>query len=278
MNGLPGTEAQLAACCQGSDEDIDIAEASLLLAALDLKHCDLKKYRSHLSEISEKVSNHSKNLAPDDVSGRGAVLRHIIAEQYDYFGDNLSYDDIRNASLCQVIDRRRGLPIAISIIYLSAARAQSWQAEGINFPGHFLIRIEAEGSRAIIDPFNGGIERNSSDLRDLLKHISGIEAELTPEHYAPITNRQLLIRLLNNIKVRAISLGDLDHASQIIERMLIVDPDESSFLREAGLCYTRLGALDRARSSYERCIKLTTDPRARMEVEILLRNLIRKLH
>jgi len=260
------------------EEEIDIAEAALIAAAFDREECDLTSYRAHLAEIAKKVAALAPDLAPDDADGRAEALRAVIAEEYSYCGDTLTYHDMQNASLLRVIDRRKGLPVALAIIYLHAARAQGWRADGINFPGHFLIRVEAQGARVIIDPFNGGIERNVRDLRDFLKQMSGVEVELAPEHYAPITNRGILIRLLNNIKLRALSAGELNRATDIIERMLIVAPGEAALLREAGLCHSRLGNLRRAREALEQFVERAEDAAARQEAEAILRDVRAKLN
>src|SRR3546814_19245031 len=89
----------------------------------------------------------------------------------------------------RVIDRRKGLPVALGILYMHAARAQGWPAVGLNFPGHFLLRLERHGERAILDPFNEGRVHGATELLDLLKAMQGQDAELGPEHYQPEIGR-----------------------------------------------------------------------------------------
>ena len=125
----------------------------------------------------------------------------MIASAYGYRGDSETYDDLQNADLARVIERRKGLPVALSILYLHVARAQGWEAEGLAFPGHFLIRVEIDGARHVLDPFNDGLVR-AAELRALLQRVLGPQAELSPEHFDPVPDRDVLLRLENNVRLR----------------------------------------------------------------------------
>src|SRR3546814_10733859 len=103
-----------------------------------------------------------------------------------------------NADMTRVIDRRRGLPVSLGILYLHGARAQGWPICGLNFPGHFLLRLDLGAQRSIIDPFNGGETRDAAALRALLKTMAGEAAELPPEHTRPVRCRDDLLRLQHN--------------------------------------------------------------------------------
>src|SRR5690606_10569173 len=118
--------------------------------------------------------------------------------------------------LVRVIDRRKGLPIAISILYIHAGRAQGWNVVGLSFPGHVVIRLEEEGHRLIADPFNGGKVLQAPDLRSLVKNALGDKAELSADYYNPATNREMLIRLQNNIKLRQVESEDYEEALKTV--------------------------------------------------------------
>jgi regulator of sirC expression with transglutaminase-like and TPR domain len=135
-----------------------------------------------------------------DIEARVGALIQVIADDLGYRGDELTYDDLQNANLMRVIDRRKGLPVALGILYIHAARAQGWQAHGLNFPAHFLIAVEIAGQRAILDPFRGQRIGGAGALRGLLKSMLGEDAELSPAHSATLPNRAVLLRLQNNIK------------------------------------------------------------------------------
>ena len=154
------------------DEDIDLAEAALALAALDHPDVSLQRYRDHLSLLAEQVGELNPPDA-DTLEGRVTALQDVLVGRHGYEGDTLTYDDIQNANMMQVIDRKKGLPVALGILFIQTARAQGWAISGLNFPGHFLVRLEYAGERVILDPFNQGQSRSVMELRDLLKVAAG---------------------------------------------------------------------------------------------------------
>jgi regulator of sirC expression with transglutaminase-like and TPR domain len=195
-----------------------------------------------------------------------------------YAGDTLTYEDPQNANLMRVIDRRKGLPVALGILYLHAARAQGWDAAGLSFPGHFLVRLERGPVRVIVDPFNGGREMAAEDMRGVLKTVAGAEAELRPEHYAPAGSRDVLVRLLSNIKLRAAQTDDAARALEIIDRILLIAPGQTALLREAGLFHARLGNLKSAQEALAAFIGRSGDAAMRAEAEKLLQQLRTRLN
>src|SRR3546814_1017273 len=111
---------------------------------------------------------------------------------------------MRNVDMRRVMDGRRGLLVGLGSLYLDGARAQGWPICGLNFPGHFLLRLDLGAERTIIDPFNGGETRDAAALRALLKTMAGEAAELRPEHTRPVGCRDVLLRLQNNVKLRRV--------------------------------------------------------------------------
>src|SRR6267378_807096 len=125
---------------------LPIAEAALALASFERPRVGPTRYREHLQLLARDVSGHP--AAAGDVAERARALNEIVLLKYGYSGDALTYDDLQNANLMRVIDRRRGLPVALGILYIHAARAQGWDMVGLSFPGHFLVRLEAPDGRA----------------------------------------------------------------------------------------------------------------------------------
>lgn len=258
------------------DHDIDLAGAALALGALDRPDAELGPYRVHLSKLAEDAraaSADSTNLA-----ARVEALNNVLFGRHRYRGDTETYDDIENANLLSVIDRRRGLPIALSILYIATARALGWEAIGINFPGHFLVRLDAEGERALVDPFHQGAPREPADLRALLKGMQGMDAELRPEHYAPAGNRAILLRLQNNIKSRLIAAGDFGRALTVVERMAMVAPSEAGLWHELGALHARLGNLRAAITALETFVQMVPPGPARQQAALLLREVQSRLN
>ena len=243
-------------CGRSDDAAIDLAAAALALAALGRPGVELLPYRQHLQTLALDVAAAAKREGLD-LTARIHALNTVLFADYRYAGDSETYNDLRNADLMSVIDRRRGLPIALGILYIHAARAQGWAIEGINFPGHFLLHLRAGGTAAIVDPFNGGRIRGAADLDKLLKTMEGDDAELRPEHCQPAGNRQMLLRLQNNIKLRLLRDDKLAEAAAVVERMLLIAPDEPDLWHEAGVLQGKIGNLRTSIAALEKLAALS---------------------
>jgi regulator of sirC expression with transglutaminase-like and TPR domain len=259
------------------DEDIDLAEAALALAALDHSDVSLQRYRDHLSLLAEQVGELNPPDA-DTLEGRVTALQDVLVGRHGYEGDTLTYDDIQNANMMQVIDRKKGLPVALGILFIQTARAQGWAISGLNFPGHFLVRLEYAGERVILDPFNQGQSRSVMELRDLLKVAAGADAELTPEYYATVGNRDILLRLQNNLKLRFMKADRVDKAVEILDGMLLFAPEEAMLWREAGLLNAHIGNLNAAVGALETFMTLGVNDLLRHQTALLIQQLKTRLN
>lgn len=262
------------------DDEIDLAEAALALGALELPNLALDGYRRHIAAITADLAELADGGGgpEDSLDGRIAQLRAVIGERHGYSGDHDTYDDLQNANLLRVIDRRRGLPVALGILFMHAARSRGWAIVGLNFPGHFLVRLDHGPARAIIDPFNDGQIRTVVDLRDLLKATAGSAAELEPEHYQPVSNRDVLLRLQNNIKLRHLSAHDVPKALEILGGMRLFAPHEPALWRETGLLEAHTGNLKDAIVALETFMALTGDEHHRIQTASLIQQLKKRLN
>jgi regulator of sirC expression with transglutaminase-like and TPR domain len=268
--------ARLRDLCAGGVR-IDLLQAALTLSILQRDEAiDLAPLHGHVAAIDAAVA--------DLVHRRGAVperLGEVIAEAYGYRGDNETYDDLQNADVARVLERRKGLPVALAILYLQVARAQGWDAEGLAFPGHFLIRVSIEGARHVIDPFNDGQVVEAPALRNLLQRVLGPDADLSPEHFDPVPDRDVLLRLENNVRLRLAKRDDWAGAARSLDRMLAIAPDKPELLFEAGQVNARLDKRRAAIAAFERF--LTTDaaradPALARRASVLLQELRRGLN
>lgn len=257
-------EARLRAAGQASDSAIDLAETALALAVLDHPAADLAAYRGHLARLARDVAAASGPVSGLD--GRLRALRDVLVGAHGYRGDRETYDDLANADLMRVIDRRRGLPVALAILWLHATRAQGWSGTGLNFPGHFLIRLDDDGRHAIVDPFNDGATVEATTLTRLIKDAVGEDAELLPEHCAPVGNRDILLRLQNNIKLRLLRAKAQEQAAAVIERMLLIAPREAALWYEGGQLHAAIGNLGAALQFLEQAAQLVDRPKARRHI------------
>jgi regulator of sirC expression with transglutaminase-like and TPR domain len=264
------------------DAAIDIAEAGLALAALDRQKADPEPYREHLAAIAAAM--HDSTEPGTDAEGdaglraRSITLSKVLAGTFSYQGDRQTYDDLQNANLMRVIDRKKGLPVALAILYIHAARSRSWPIEGVNFPGHFVLRLYHGGRAIIIDPFAGGEACDTAELRRKLKAAAGDKAELQPEHYAAVGNRDILLRLENNLKIRLIQEGELERAAEVLEWMTLIAPKHAPLYREAGLIQARLGKLAAARAALERFLEISDNDSQRHQVARLIQDLGQQLN
>lgn len=255
---------------------LPIAEAALALASFERPRVGLSRYRQHLANLARDVGRHGR--AGGELAARAAALNEIILLKYGYSGDELTYDDLQNANLMRVVDRRKGLPVALGILYLHAARAQGWDSVGLAFPGHFLIRLTEGAERLILDPFHGGTVCDAANLRELLKAMAGQEVELAPQHYAPVADRDVLLRLQNNLKSRLLQAGQHERALGVVETMLLLAPDLAELWHEAGLLHARQGNMRAAANALEQFILRAPEGHARHQAAAILQQLKSKLN
>lgn len=262
-----------------ADDDIDIAQAAILLAALERPQAGLERYTHHLSLLERDTAElGARQNAGNDLSARISVLNEVLVERYSYQGDQDTYDALHNANMMRVIDRRRGLPVALGILYMHAARAQGWSICGLNFPGHFVLRLDLGAERAIIDPFRGGQVCDAATLRGLIKTLSGDEAELRPEHTTKVGNRDVLLRLQNNIKLRLIQQERSGEALEVVETMLMFAPQRAALWKEAGILHSHLDNMRAAIMAFEHYLELAGDEPDRQAIARLLQQLRTQLN
>ncbi len=237
---------------QAGEGPHDIGRAALMLAALDHSARELAPYEAHLAEIAEAARNESRLTARIEDGAR--ALSALMTGRYGYDGDRLSYDDPQNADLITVIDRRRGLPVALGILYLHAARAAGFEATGLHSPGHFLLRISLRGHEALIDPFNGGAAVDSERLGG--PPVMGTAGPDDPRLTEPVSDVEVLLRLQNNLKLRALNIGERVRALEIAKRMVLIAPGKGELWMDLARLNEASGALGAAQRAYEACLAL----------------------
>lgn len=258
------------------DNDIDLAETALALGLIFLPGLNVDRYRQHLHKLQHQAHAEYQirlKQEEDTLKLRIDVLRKIIHESHGYQGDEQNYDDIQNANFIRVIERRKGLPISIGILYIILARHNGWVCEGLNFPGHFLIRMQEGSERIILDPFKEGREMNAAELRQLLKSIVGKNAELSHNFYNPVTNREILLRLENNLKKRLIDNEDYDQAILVAEAIEAFSPHEYRIYFDKGVLYAKLGQTGQAITALEAYIQKTPHAQEKHQAQILLQKI-----
>lgn len=259
---------------QIADDEIDIADAALQFARIDRPEADLAAARAHLTEIARAAAAH-----PGQTPVAEAVaLTNLMAKTFGYRGDASSYDDLRNANLLSVIERRRGLPVALGILWIHAARAAGWTAQGVNFPGHFLVGLGEGRGRVFLDVFAGGRILDETALQSLLGTFEGPAARLRPQVLAPVSDRDVLLRLQNNIKLRRLRSGDIAEARVCNADMLRLAPGSSALWRDAAQLADHLEEPAAALAAWQRVLALVPEGGEAESAREAVRELRSRLH
>jgi regulator of sirC expression with transglutaminase-like and TPR domain len=225
---------------------IDLARACLLIARDAYPALDVEGY---LGEIERLAARLKGRLPPEaDDAARVVALNEFLFDDLGFGGNAQDYYDPRNSYLNEVLDRRTGIPITLSVLYMEIGRRAGLALEGVSFPGHFLVRLRVRGAMLVLDPFSGGVPLSEADLRERLRRVIPPEAtgglpveELPLEQFLePAGKRQILARLLRNLKGIYRETGQPQRQLEILNRMLVVAPEARGELRERGLLYQRL--------------------------------------
>lgn len=283
MSGNPEQEARAALDAVGQlpDDEIDIGAAALQFARIDAPDADWRAAGGLLSDLARQaVEAATADARADagDVEARRATLARLLHGDWGFAGDTATYDDPRNANLIHVLERRRGLPVALGILWLHVADAAGWAAHGVDFPGHFLVALGSARGPALLDVFGGGVALGAPELRGLIKAVEGPKAELRPGLVVPMTRRAVLLRLQNNIKLRRLRAGDLEAALTCTRDMLRIAPDHAALWREAGLMEQRLDRIGAALASLDRSLELEPEGEAASRIRGLVEELRNRLN
>ncbi|MBW4493437.1 MAG: SirB1 family protein [Oscillatoria princeps RMCB-10] len=221
------------------DERIDLAKAALHIAQEEYPQLDPAEYLSALDTMAAEVS--------ERLPAQRYPLRVIqTVNQYLYSdlgftGNSADYYDPRNSFLNDVIDRRTGIPITLSLLYLEIARRIDFPMVGVGMPGHFLIRPDFEGAGICVDAFNAGEILFPEDCKERLSRMYGHRVALQPEFLEPVSPRHFLARMLSNLKLIYVSQGDAPRALAAVDRILLLFPETPTELRDRGILYYQLG-------------------------------------
>lgn len=247
------SDDRFAVLLAGGNDGFGLAEACLTIAADAYPGLDVDHYLGEIERMAARLRGRLPH-APD-AEAKVIALNQFLFDDLGFRGNAEDYYDPRNSYLNEVIERRCGIPISLSILYMEIGRKIGLPLEGVSFPGHFLVRFGLRGSTLILDPFSGGAPMSEQVLRTLLKRVlagsarAGLRsaadaaAELPLDQFLqPAGHRQILVRLLRNLKGIYRERNEPEQQLRILDRMLAVAPQEHAELRDRGLVYYRLEA------------------------------------
>jgi regulator of sirC expression with transglutaminase-like and TPR domain len=235
--------------------DIDLAQAALLYARDAYPDLDPALYLNQLDEWAEDIrSDIVRSIDPI------ATLNRFLFDDLHFQGNRRFYGDPRNSYLNEVIDRRLGLPITLSVLYIEVARRVGLRVEGVGLPGHFIVRhLDRTGAR-YIDPFHQGRLLTPADCRNLVVDLSNGVLEFQPAMLEPVDAQHILTRMLNNLKNAYVQEQRFDRAVNVVERLLDLSPHEPSHLRDLGLLHYQLDHYGPALQALKRYLSIVNAP------------------
>lgn len=227
-----------------ADEQVDLARAALLVACEEYPQLPVEPYLARLDELAEMVRDRLDNETAPLV-----VLQELLQTLFvrvGLRGNRASYYDPRNSFLNDVLDRKRGIPLTLGILTLEVGWRLGLPLAGVNFPGHFLVRFEGESLRLLVDPFDGGRTLFEDEAQSLLDRAYGGMVRVRPEFLRTARRRDMLVRLLTNLKGIYLNVQDAPRALAAVERILVIHPMAQTEIRDRGTLLARLGRNEEA--------------------------------
>ena len=253
------------------EEELNLARAALLVAREEYPQLPIDRYLMRLDMLAEEARDRlGSESAPPVVLAE--AIRHLFAVRR-LRGNRGHYHDPRNSFLNDVLDRGLGIPLTLAVVLLEVGWRLELPLEGVNFPGHFLVRYPGEAVEFLVDPFHGGAIHLREEAQKILDRQHGGIVQLRERHLKTATKRDMVVRLLLNLKGIYHRTEDDARALSAVERILIVRPTAPSQIRDRGYLLARLGRPDEAVTQLETYLAFAPSARDVGRVEALVREL-----
>ncbi|MCL4812239.1 MAG: tetratricopeptide repeat protein [Vicinamibacteraceae bacterium] len=239
-----------------------LPRAALLIGQVEYPDLDLAPTMRQLNRLGALAISRIERLGADaPTSDRIDTLNTLLFDDEGFHGNEARYDDPRNSFLNDVIERRTGIPVSLSLVYIDVARRAGLTAEGVNFPGHFLVRIRPRSLDGtppvdiVLDPFNRGVRLSEADCRALARAHLGEDVRFSRQMLAAASKRQMLARMLMNLKRLYVAMRSFGHARDVVGLLLALDPHAPTELRDRGLLSYHLQDFSPALRDLERYLR-----------------------
>jgi regulator of sirC expression with transglutaminase-like and TPR domain len=258
----------------GHPEQIRLDEAALLLARTEYPDLDLPAQLARLDALAARAKCDPSQPPPANI----ANLNQLLFEEENFSGNEAEYDDPRNSYLNDVLDRKLGIPITLSLVYQEVARRRGLPVVGVSFPGHFIVKYLAESGEILLDPYHRGAILSLQDCEEKLKAQFGADAEFRLSFLMASSPKQTLTRMLNNLKGSYFRRKNFPKVLMMIEMALAIDASSRQEIHDRGMIYFLLRRYDKAMGDLQAYLKASPpdDPQIR-EVRTMMHR-IRALH
>jgi len=263
----------------GLEEELDLAEAALLIAQEEHPEMDVAAYLRRLDGLAAAVRARLPQAPePTDIIDN---LNIQLFREEGLTGNEGEYYDPRNSFLNEVLDRKRGIPITLSVVDLALKHRLGLPLVGVGFPGHFLVKYSGVNGEVVLDPFAGGVTLTREDLAQRLRKMYGdanpFLAQI-PQLLAPAGKKEILVRMLRNLKGIYLQKNDFARALAASDRILLVAPDLATEVRDRGAVHQRLGHLQAAQQDLRRYLQMAPDAEDAEAVRTIISRMIARLN
>jgi regulator of sirC expression with transglutaminase-like and TPR domain len=239
------------------ESEWSLAEAALLIANVEYPDLEIRQYLQRLEHLADTVAERAQAFS--SALERVTELNLFLFEDQGFGGNADNYYDTRNSFLNQVLDRRLGIPVTLSILYMEVGKRLSLGLQGVSFPGRFLVKFAHAQGEIVLDPFTGGVSLGLAELETLLKSSFGkAHGQLPPldQLLAAASKKDILLRLLRNLKSIYLHTSQIPKALSMLDLMLLIDPGLVDEWRERGELYQRLECFRPALQDYQHYLEM----------------------
>ncbi len=240
---------------QRPGDEIDLARAALVMGRFEYPDLDVSAYMQRIDQLASVAVEATVTADMPALS-----LAQYLFDTMGFAGNGRNYADPRNSFLNEVLERRLGIPISLSVLYLEVAQRAGIDAAGVGLPGHFIVGAQLEDGQVVyLDPFHSGIPLTEEDCRERVRQITDGKLPFNEAFLNPVSSHYILARMLNNLKNQYTSTNDYPRAAKVIERLLVVHPDDPTETRNLGLIYGSLGKKRQAAELLEKYLTAQPD-------------------
>jgi regulator of sirC expression with transglutaminase-like and TPR domain len=247
------------------DAAVPLAEAALIMACEEYPQLELSPYLDMLDHIAQAAEE--KLRSSDGPRETVEKINSVLFESLGFRGNTEDYDDPRNSFFNDVLDRRIGIPITLSSVYIEVSRRLKFPIAGVGMPGHFIVKYFTPREEFFIDPYNRGEILTREDCRNLLHERYGDSLEFSDRLLGRVTNRQILWRMLNNLKDIYLKGHAIDKCLSIVDMMLMVDSEDLTQFRDRGLLRLQLRQFEGAGKDLQHYLQHSPHAEDREEIE-----------